>query len=338
MSTDTEDQANAEDAYEYDNASSIADFKKAHPIPRNDKRGDGREAFGMVPISLTCASGVEDRVKTLFALADKLQGDYGRPATGYRHTAETLNWSPMTVKRTAEKGRDYGLFNLVQRVPPNGKGQPEIMIQVIHNPSRGRVNPDLNLPPNKVLKSLETPPPQRLREKGCITVDSAQTEGLYHPGSLAVSDGNDGCSNADTAPRSMRSKRSIGEEAFDSASQPSSLQNAAREISAQEFQEIADKLFSDLEDLATREQILEIRRLKESLALDNEMMRDRIAMDCAVKVERSADLTQSQAAVLIASMQAEDSPPTVEPDPIVIPRKPTVGAYRRKPELVGVGA
>jgi biotin operon repressor len=125
-----------------------------------------------------------------------------------------------------------------------------------------------------------------------------------------------------------------------SASQPfnaSESQIAPHEISAQEFLSEHPEL-DDLDPPATFEQRAEIVALQRQLGLTRAELIDRLDI-LGYSEESPYSVSESQAAELIAALSAEilpePSPPTVEPEPIVIPRRPTIGAYRRKSELVG---
>ena len=226
-----------EDAELYDSFGNVRQAKKAFSIPtaHKDLRADGRLAFGETPMDLLRASSVPNGLKVLYAYCDKVQGNGTWSPTGYRHTAVELNWAPTTVKRMAELGELYGVFRIRDRVAPNGNGQPEKVIEIIHAPHRGMWNPDVKLPPNKVVKSLATPLPERLRDRAVANDDN---EGLLPMTSRAVANDDSSCCLSDTAPRSIRSERSIeGEGSVALASQPLKGSNpvaSEREISAEE--------------------------------------------------------------------------------------------------------
>ena len=106
-----------------------------------------RDRFAMVPKSVIV--GLLPHEKTparatalmVYNYLDLRQGDHGRPAKGYRKIGRELGLKAETVRHAAERLASEGLISI------SDQGQSRVILEVVHNPARGRVNPAVKLGP-----------------------------------------------------------------------------------------------------------------------------------------------------------------------------------------------
>jgi hypothetical protein len=117
-----------------------------------------RDRWAKVPRSAVEQIGCAQCFR-LLAYADLVQGEDGWPPRGVRKAAEVLGWKPDTVKRHLDHLCDAGWMR-AKRETEHGA----FVMEVIHNPSRGRVNPAA-VPIGERAKRLPTRPPPPARDQ-----------------------------------------------------------------------------------------------------------------------------------------------------------------------------
>lgn len=107
-----------------------------------------REPFSMVSRSII-ESGITDAELRLYALVLTAPTDH--PWEGIKAAADALGWEARRVRRNLEALERYGL--IVQK----HHGSQRVTITVIHAPGKNIVNPDVHVPPTKIVPKYEDP-------------------------------------------------------------------------------------------------------------------------------------------------------------------------------------
>ncbi|MCP4308603.1 MAG: hypothetical protein GY788_27760 [bacterium] len=176
-----------------------------------------RHPFAMVPKAVI-ESDLDASCVTLYAVLDLIEGQDGDPARGYAWVADKLGWQARRVTEHAGHLVASGLIELGTRSGHGpSSGMRSVQMNVVHNPSRDRLNP-----------ASELQPPEGRHHKQSVYARQSSRDEVTGPAEFAGSAGEDrameeGACPAESAvrPRSHRSEERSAPRTADSAEQVS---------------------------------------------------------------------------------------------------------------------
>ena len=131
-------------------------------------------SFAMLPRSII-RSGLDEHCFRLYAYCDDIQRDGTKAwaqARGCRAIAADLGWKPDTVRAHGRHLEQCGLLRSERQ------GTTKLIYNLIHNESRGRINPGARVPPvptRATRPSSSTPDPLTRRTGQTVTRSTGQS-------------------------------------------------------------------------------------------------------------------------------------------------------------------
>ncbi len=123
------------------------------------EKGRGRERFAMLPESVITGElipGITTQRRLMaflvYSYVDLKQGDDGWPVRSLRHIAKEIGVQERTVKEAVRTLEEAGLVEVVRSGPPH----KSTVVEIVHNPARGRRSPNAKVGPTATRYRHET--------------------------------------------------------------------------------------------------------------------------------------------------------------------------------------